>query len=120
MPKRREIELFYSALDVARVRGEDAVTRDDEFRIYDDGHLRITYSGPSEELPPSGAELRAKELEVQHGEPGRSLPHGLQVYAPGNVLNVEWSDDGPIFVIGYSPGGPWEQELEKLAREIAR
>jgi hypothetical protein len=125
MPKkRREIELLEMALPVVGARGawqkiEGAPTVLD-FRT---ASLVIAYRSPFQKPPPPSAELIRKHVDF--GElrgKSKSLPYGLDIWTPAPrklVLNIEWSDDGDMLIVGYG-AGPWEQELEQLAAEIAK
>ncbi len=46
------------------------------------------------------------------------LPHGLDVWAPNKVLNIEWDDKGTVALASLR-GGSWEAELIKLSEAEA-
>jgi hypothetical protein len=85
------------------------------YLVFQDDRFIIAYRSPFQKLPAlSGDVVRAA---MAHGLTAKNnLPHGLDIWqgAAGQVLNVEWSEEGEAIVVGYKPG-LWEQELERLA-----
>lgn len=77
------------------------------------GSVSISYRTPFQRMPDAGEQL--KYLAAQLGEPSpRSLPYGLDIWAPGKVLNLEWDDGGEIVLVSFR-SGDWEAKLEALA-----
>jgi hypothetical protein len=118
--KTRAIELLEMALPVVKALGAwQRIEGGPNLLDFRTGSLIIAYRSPFQKPPPPSAELIRKS--VTFGVlPGKNLPHGLDIWAPPRkVLNIEWSDDGDMLIVGYK-AGPWEQELEQLAAEIAK
>jgi len=119
MPKKtkrdRAIELRDLALTLVKARGgwqEGGGPKSFEYRV---ASLTVAHRSPFQKLPALGGDVvRAARA---HGRMAKNnLPHGLDIWwrPDGKVLNVEWSDNGEVIVVGYKPG-LWEQELERLA-----
>lgn len=121
MPKKmRAIELLEMALPVVGERGAwQKIEGGPTVLDFRTTSLVIAYRSPFQKPPPLSAELIRKS--VAFGElPGKSLPYGLDIRTPAPrkvVLNIEWSDEGDMLIVGYK-AGPWEQELERIAAEI--
>ena len=113
----RAIELRDLALSVVKARGAWQGTWGGAGLLtYRDGGLIIAYRSPFQQLPQPSGEVVRKAM-AYGVMPPKSLPYGLDIWAPRKVLNIEWSDAGDIAVRDYK-AGPWEQELERLAAEI--
>jgi hypothetical protein len=117
--RERAIELRDLALSIVKARGEWMKTKPGwpNLLAFNNGDLRIAYRSPFQKMPPppSGELIRTS---MAHGlMPLENLPYGLDIWARGKVLNVEWSD-GDVNVRSYKAGS-WERELETLAGSLS-
>jgi len=119
MAKRdRAIELRNLALAVVRLHGtwEPVLGGPNSLKFRGSGGFIIGFRTPFQKLPLDALPELAHYLAAQARKPPpRTLPYGLDIWAPKKVLNIEWTeDDGRIDVVSYRPGR-WECGLEKLA-----
>ncbi len=118
--QQRAIELRDLALAVLRGRGQWEVTDSPQIPVlsYAGNGLLMMHTTPFQRLPQDVPE-RVKYLVALHGWPARTnLPYGLDVWADGKKLNIQFDDGGQVRVVSYKPG-PWESDLERLALETA-
>ena len=116
--QERAIELRDLALSVVKARGAWTKTKPGEpnLLMFDNGDLRIAYRSPFQKMPPPSGELIRTSMALGL-MPLEKLPYGLDIWARGKVLNVEWSD-GDVNVRSYKAGS-WERELETLAGSLS-
>jgi len=109
----RAIMLRNLALAAVRARGQwKECSGGPKFLTLEADGLIIAYRSPFQKLPPDSGET--VRLAMVYGVmPKDNLPHGLDVWHGGKVLNIEWSDGGEIDVRSYK-AGPWEKAIEAL------
>jgi hypothetical protein len=88
------------ALALLRQRGEWLVRGDIPFLMVRGRGFTIALRTPFQRMP------NAKQQPEK-----RSLPYGLEIYAPKRVLDIAWDHAGSVALSGYEPG-EWEWALK--------
>jgi hypothetical protein len=117
MNLERAVTLRDCALAVVKAHGAwESVQYGPNSLAYREGALTIAYRSPFQKLPALSAKVVRQAINFGL-QPVANLPHGLDIWCNGKVLNIDWSDAGEVAVIGYKPGA-WEQELERLGAAL--
>jgi len=101
----RIIELRDMALAVLKAQGQWQKVHNGARLLVFHGALFIAHRA-FQKLPPVAAPARTKRKPM-------ALPYGLDIFAGGKVLRLQWDNDDRIHIEAYRPG-EWECELEKL------
>ena len=71
------------------------------------GGIHMLHRTPFQKLPKPSAEVMKTAFEYGL-EPRLNLPYGLDIWAGGKVMNLEWNDSGDIKLVSFKRGA-WEQ-----------
>ena len=107
----RAIELRDMALAVLKTQGQWQKVHNGARLLVFHGALFIAHRA-FQKLPPVARQRKTKRKPL-------ARPYGLDIFAGGKVLRVQWDNDGHIHMEAYRPG-EWEYELEKLVSAGAK
>jgi len=81
--------------------------------------LKISYRTPFQKWSSDSSQPAPSygHAQARQRHPG-SLAYGLDIWAPREVLNVEWNDTGEFQLVSYAPGA-WEETLLGEAQQAA-
>ena len=70
------------------------------------GGIHMLHRTPFQKLPKPSAEVMKRAFEYGI-VPRLNLPYGLDIWAGGKVLNLEWNDSGDMKLVSFKRGA-WE------------